>query len=703
MTQDGGIPLPPGANTPSPAATRSAPAAVVVRAAPVERLPPSLSSLDVAQQIEARVAEIRAQTQEIVLRTQWGDIIVKAQAQTQLTAGSNVTVELAAGDPPATATIRLVPSENIKIQTPDLPPATSPEIAPQPAQLPPPPPDLDLPAILVELKAQMPSRPSVASSSVSQATEPLPLDVEKAVAELKGFLLSEEPRLVQQKQETAFTDEMESLTPRFPPAQNLTRQIPVTAETGILKIALELKTITQSITATPPGKNPAGNAPSILTSSLPLTFSDAGVPLNNILDSNISEVISAKIHTRLASAGINAFQTIGTTPASTPASGLAVPDLRHALSASLLGILEPQHQGLMPAATMETKTSEQSIANAAPAPPASALKIAQVKIISILPPAPTPDQIHAALAEIKSKGPAQGLGLAKSMGKTPTGQILLETSKGHMIVQTASHAIGKGSIVITQTAPEAQVPTMEQPTFLSAAGLAGFPLADFDPLTSHSWSALEETLRTLSSHAALTAAASALRNALPTPSPRLVPTALFFLAALKGGIIENWLGDKNLAALKEAGHQKLVERLSSDFGKLAGQAGETLPGDWKAIPMPLLHDENVSQMMFLIRHQQAETDTTDKGNGSPRQTRFVLNLSLSRLGDMQLDGLFRQGQLDVILRTRAPLPGTMQNELTQKYTNAMEQTRLAGQIRFQTKGWVEMPPATALKTAGIVA
>jgi hypothetical protein len=147
-----------------------------------------------------------------------------------------------------------------------------------------------------------------------------------------------------------------------------------------------------------------------------------------------------------------------------------------------------------------------------------------------------------------------------------------------------------------------------------------------------------------------------------------------------------------LQTLRQAGKSNLIDRLTSDFGKIAAQSRETVAEDWRALSMPLRYDESISQLQFFVRQQH-----DDKGGGKddagPRPvTRFILNLRLSRLGDMQLDGLLHQRRLDLILRSAAALSFPMRQDLMQGFQRGLGQAGMAGGISFQTKAehWVNI-------------
>jgi hypothetical protein len=126
----------------------------------------------------------------------------------------------------------------------------------------------------------------------------------------------------------------------------------------------------------------------------------------------------------------------------------------------------------------------------------------------------------------------------------------------------------------------------------------------FEPLVSKNWPALQDALQALQ-HATADVATT-LRNTLPTASPRLVPTALFFLAALRMGGIENWLGPNTLQSLRDMGKRDIADRLAGDFSRLSAQSKEPLTNEWRAISIPLQHDEQISQMQFFIRRQRVK-------------------------------------------------------------------------------------------------
>lgn len=263
---------------------------------------------------------------------------------------------------------------------------------------------------------------------------------------------------------------------------------------------------------------------------------------------------------------------------------------------------------------------------------------------------------------------------------TEAGFPVVKTAEGKHFIFRLPASVQVGSIV--QFEATAMTPQQILKTTLPLTEAA------FRPLWSTTWPALQETLQAL---AAVPEAAVKMQNTLPTPSARLAPTALFFLAALRLGGVENWLGQGALQSLREMGKGALAERVAGDFGKISAQAKETVSGEWRGISMPLLHEGEISQMQFYIRRQQDDSQSGDKDDG-PRTapTRFILNLHLSRMGDMQLDGLLRKKQFDLILRSADNLPAPMRQELMQGFARGLAQAEMTGGISFQPRrqGWI---------------
>jgi hypothetical protein len=287
----------------------------------------------------------------------------------------------------------------------------------------------------------------------------------------------------------------------------------------------------------------------------------------------------------------------------------------------------------------------------------------QVKILSILPPGVPPEPVPAGAQQ----------GIVESV--SPSGFPVVRAPAGTFILKTQA-TLPSGSTVVF----EAQPLTPGQ-AIATAAVQAATP-DWFDPLTSASWPALQEAMQTISSAAPMMA--QAMRDVIPSPAQNMAPAALLFLAAARTGDVASWLGEPVLQALKSAGKTTLVQRLTEDFARLSGQTKDTVADGWKATSLPLRHEDGISQIQIFVRQQHDQQGRKkDEADGARPVTRFILNLRLSRLGDMQLDGLQNHRRLDLILRSAAPLSAAMRQDIMQSFQNGLRQAEMQGAVSFQ--------------------
>ncbi len=312
-------------------------------------------------------------------------------------------------------------------------------------------------------------------------------------------------------------------------------------------------------------------------------------------------------------------------------------------------------------------------------------------------------------AGVGTAGPTMtAANLAASPGGTPeagalrfTGTVTAVTHAGQPVLQTP---LGTLTLEI-----QARLPTGSRVTFaLSAAAFGHSTPADGSlapaPLgtLARSWPALEEALQALREVAAPDAGSRAATAMVPQPGPKLASGLLFFLAALSAGDVGRWLGHQATQALKTAGRETLLSRLGQDFGQLSRLA-ENPGGDWRLFIIPLLDADQVQQLRLFLRHGQQEHN----GNGGEEDdesTRFIVEVELSRLGGLQLDGLVRDRRFDLILRTRAPLPDVMRHDIARIFQDANDAAGYRGNIGFQSSAeWGFMPiGAPEAASSGVV-
>jgi hypothetical protein len=205
------------------------------------------------------------------------------------------------------------------------------------------------------------------------------------------------------------------------------------------------------------------------------------------------------------------------------------------------------------------------------------------------------------------------------------------------------------------------------------------------------WPALDDLILTLQqSNPQL---ATSLVRTLPNAgNPGQIATnAMAFIAAVRSGDIAGWLGNQKTDALRQIGKSDILNSLTQ-----SGRAGAPAPtaevapmGEWRAVPLPMFWEGEIHKITLYTRREDGDEKKKENQGG---QTRFVFDLSLSRMGDIQLDGLLRDKRLDLVVRAQNGFSLPMQQTMRQAYSGALENTELTGELNFQgsTKNWVHV-------------
>ena len=285
-----------------------------------------------------------------------------------------------------------------------------------------------------------------------------------------------------------------------------------------------------------------------------------------------------------------------------------------------------------------------------------------------VPLPPTAEQPAAGGSTAPPTDPAAAGALSRDAG-TPSGP--------------APKMAGLGATASSQTMPAAQGPISVAP-----------------PLAGDAFPGLRESLTVLTS--AAPGVARQTLSTLPQPNAALSATLLLFLAAVRGGDIRGWMGDRTQRALEAAGRGELVGRVAAELGA-ARQAGEPPAGDWRPTMIPLYNDGELSAIRLSVPQRNGGEGQEEDGDGDGDQ-RFVIDLDLSRLGPTQLEGRLNAGRLSLTMRTRAPLEIGMRQEISGILATACESIGLAGAMTFQsgTDHWVDVAASRKRQRAAAI-
>ncbi len=275
--------------------------------------------------------------------------------------------------------------------------------------------------------------------------------------------------------------------------------------------------------------------------------------------------------------------------------------------------------------------------------------------------------------------PAGPGGTSLAQGQTVLATVI-SSAPGHTLVET-----GAGTLVLKTS----EALPKDLRLALEIAGPPRLPDADaarLSPLDGRGWPALEEAVLNLHREAP-DLHQLLIANLLPKPDSTLAAGLVMFLAALRTGDIRAWLGEDVARALGR-GQSDLLRRLEDDFRELARVADD--PGsDWRVAVLPFNAQASIEQIRLLTRRPPREDKEPDAD-----RTRFVIDVTLSRLGRIQLDGLVRRKdkRLDLMVRTATPLPAAMRDEIRRLFTQAGEATGINGLLAFEARenGFIEI-------------
>ncbi len=405
----------------------------------------------------------------------------------------------------------------------------------------------------------------------------------------------------------------------------------------------------------------------------------------------------------------------GTTPVISPTASQATPTAQNAPQAT-----QQPTPIFSTGADLALKITAITLPTAAPVAPAAvtipAVASGAPPVIDVVPtvvtPAPAQPNVAATAPQIPlqamsapaipidAAAPAPGLQLPRSEGwpaDVPQPPATVQTPAPAAVVTGTVIRIADGVPVVriadadVQLNIRANLPvgttvTLEVRTqqLTLAPPMAPAPPAALVPLSvaQPGWPALAAAVQML--QRLDPQAAQALMNAIPDGGPRTAAAMMSFAQALRTGETRQWPGDASLRALERAGPRgaHLAGQIAAEVADLGRQARD-VGTEWRALPMPWQADGKIERIRLLMRETDpdAEAEKRKRGGG----TRFVIDLDLSRLGPLQVDGMIKPEarNFDVMIRTKTPLPEEMQRDLAGIFATSNAAMNLVGGLTFQ--------------------
>ncbi|MDD4617155.1 MAG: hypothetical protein PHW76_08620 [Alphaproteobacteria bacterium] len=259
--------------------------------------------------------------------------------------------------------------------------------------------------------------------------------------------------------------------------------------------------------------------------------------------------------------------------------------------------------------------------------------------------------------------------LAKVSGTGTDGQLILKAEDVTLFVKTEAVAPAGTSLILSIDAPEDDsliTAPLSQRLNFEALPQALAALEQINPQIFH----------------------NVVSNFLPQPTESLTGALLFLFSAFKKGNVKDWFGGNAVETLENAGKSSIIGSLSKDLSSAGQKVQDPIVGEWKSYPIPLYA---FNQFQELTLHVHADRDARkDKDAREIGKIRFLIDVKLSRLGAMQIDGFVQPKKLDMVLRSENVLPEGLHQDLRAAYAKALGAVGYAGSLNFQVgrQRWV---------------
>lgn len=296
-------------------------------------------------------------------------------------------------------------------------------------------------------------------------------------------------------------------------------------------------------------------------------------------------------------------------------------------------------------------------------------------------PAADDADLHVRLLDPESQDAAQPAGAAtlpaRVLGTGIEGRTILETPLGPMALAGRLPAAPGTRLALVLPDPS-EIPDM--PTTTTAPET---PAGGLTRSLAHLAEAQPALARTIAA------------DLMPQPGPRLATQIAAFIEAAKTGDAAHWIGREGAGTLARLGPAHEAGRFADAVsGAIQPRVAMTDARTWWSITVPFAANGVIVPLTIRVRHQEDDSGGDGQAVAGPRTTRFQIDLELSRLGPLQLDGLSRARRLDIVLRSRQTLDLGIRQELSGLYADTVGAMGLAGSLQFQTgmHGWIV--PAT---------
>ncbi len=275
----------------------------------------------------------------------------------------------------------------------------------------------------------------------------------------------------------------------------------------------------------------------------------------------------------------------------------------------------------------------------------------------------------------------------KIVAQTPSGQTILSVEERFLILNGAlKHPIGTNLVLQFPLSPIEQNRAQRRNSNIPFA-LSAYP----------NWSNLEELLDKLNYSEKTPTQKEFLENIISKPGKNLTASLAHFLSAVRTGQATNWIGTLfNDQAFSN--RERFLEQLQDDFSFMQ-RASEPSDTGWRGFFLPLLDENHLSIIQFFLRHEHHRPHHANTKTDNDT-VQFLVEINLTTIGTMQIEGRIKNKELYLIIRTRKFLKGPLKQGIERVFLNTLTKSELVGKLTFRVHP--QLPPLPIDKLNGYI-
>jgi hypothetical protein len=276
------------------------------------------------------------------------------------------------------------------------------------------------------------------------------------------------------------------------------------------------------------------------------------------------------------------------------------------------------------------------------------------------------------------------------IGYTPAGNAVLHSPLGAIILQ-GHLSLPVGAELSVTVEPALPVP---------GAALPGTALSLPQLLLSvaRSWPSLAEAIALMRQNAGSADMLAALTR-LPQAGPRLAAGLVAAMQAIRANDAEALLGAMVAARTGNATRDETARKVRQEFAQVSSLSQERPGIDWRCCFIPILDDGTIRQINMFYRRDRGK-DRKDAGD-EKSGTRFIVEVDMSRMGPFQFDGLVREKQFDLMVRSQVALPQKFRHDITELFHEALALGDYRGGLVFQKVKALPVSPLEEIEKAAM--